>query len=309
MRSETVAVIFLQKAKNARRIYARIVNTKINGDGFKDSGITFPSMVAQQQLMSEIYDESGITPSQITFVEAHGTGTLVGDPQEVEAIDLALAKKRTEPLLVGSVKSSIGHTEPSSGVCSLVKIILAMETNRITPNINLKTIKNNMKGFHEGRMIPVTELTNFEHENAFFALNNFGFGGNNAHIILQRISKEKEPELMAKNQLPQLVCVSGRTKEAVETLLNNIHKKKANTDYIALLRQIYKFDMKSHLYRGYAVFKKNKSSNVICKLKKATPSLYLFFSDFDLGALNLGRELLNIEIFKTAISRYALNNI
>jgi fatty acid synthase len=71
-----------------------------------------------KQLMTEIYDESGINPSELSFLEAHGTGTQVGDPQEVEAIDDALARKRHKPLLVGSVKSNMGLTEPASGVCS-----------------------------------------------------------------------------------------------------------------------------------------------------------------------------------------------
>jgi fatty acid synthase len=84
-RGEAIASIFLQKAKNARRIYAQIINTKANSDGFKEQGITFPSSLAQKQLITEIYDESEIHPSELSFLEAHGTGTQVGDPQEVEA--------------------------------------------------------------------------------------------------------------------------------------------------------------------------------------------------------------------------------
>jgi fatty acid synthase len=162
VKGEAIASIFLQKTKNARRIYAQIINTKVNSDGYKEQGITFPSTLTQQLLMTEIYDESGIHPSELSFLEAHGTGTQVGDPEEVEAIDHALARKRDKPLLVGSVKSSIGHTEPASAICSIIKLLIAMETGLIAPNIYLKQIKAGMKEFEQGRMKVVTHLTELE---------------------------------------------------------------------------------------------------------------------------------------------------
>jgi fatty acid synthase len=219
-RGEAIASIFLQKAKNARRIYAQIINTKANSDGFKEQGITFPSTLAQKQLMTEIYDESGIHPSELSFLEAHGTGTQVGDPQEVEAIDDALARKRDKPLLVGSVKSSMGHTEPASGVCSIIKVLIAMETGLIAPNINLKQIKVGMKGFEQGRMKVVLDLTELEGDEALVGVNNFGFGGNNCHTVLKRFKKKKVDGGVPKDDVPMLVCVSGRTEEAVLSLLN-----------------------------------------------------------------------------------------
>lgn len=76
----------------------------------------------QQTLLEEFYEECNVDPLSLTFLEAHGTGTKVGDPQEIDAIDKAMCKNRTVPLLIGSVKSSIGHSEPSSGMCSLTKV-------------------------------------------------------------------------------------------------------------------------------------------------------------------------------------------
>lgn len=306
VRAEAVAAVFLQKAKNSKRIYAKILNTKVNSDGFKDSGITFPSALAQQQLMAEIYDESSISPSQISYLEAHGTGTAVGDPEEANAIDLVLAKRRTKPLLVGSVKSSIGHSEPASGICALVKVLLAMETNRISPNIHFNKFREGIKGFEEGRMIPVTELTDLNDDDSIFGLNNFGFGGTNVHIILQRVTKGKEPNIITNNKIPHLVCVSGRTEDAIKTLLNDVSKKNVDQEYISLLFQIFKTNVKNHIYRGYAVFNNKKPLNIICQLKSPTPPLYLFFGDFDIGASRLGRELLDIEIFKTTMLRYVI---
>lgn len=122
MRSEAIAVVFLQKAKNARRIYATFVYAKTNCDGFKQEGITYPSLSEQKNLLEEFYDDCGIAPEKLSFMEAHATGTLVGDPVEVDAIDQALCSKRTTPLLMGSVKSNLGHSEPPSGLCSVAKV-------------------------------------------------------------------------------------------------------------------------------------------------------------------------------------------
>lgn len=122
MRSETVGIVYLQKAKDARRIYATFVYAKTNCDGFKPEGITYPSFSMQKNLLEEFYDDCGVTPEELSYMEAHATGTIAGDPVEVDAIDQALCSKRTTPLLMGSVKSNLGHPEPSSGLCQIAKV-------------------------------------------------------------------------------------------------------------------------------------------------------------------------------------------
>lgn len=79
------------------------------------AGITFPSASIQKRLLQEVYGEAGVNPSEVSYVEAHGTGTKVGDPQELNTIVDVFCKGRTEPLLIGSIKSNMGHSEPASG--------------------------------------------------------------------------------------------------------------------------------------------------------------------------------------------------
>lgn len=122
VRSEAVCVVFLQKAKNSRRIYAKVVHAKTNCDGYKEQGITYPSGPMQQQLMAEFYKETKVDPLKVSFIEAHGTGTKVGDPEEVHSLDKVFCNGRSSPLLIGSVKANIGHTEPVSGLCSISKV-------------------------------------------------------------------------------------------------------------------------------------------------------------------------------------------
>lgn len=124
MRSEAIAVVYLQRRKNAKRIYASVVHVKANCDGYKEQGITFPSTTMQVQLLEEFYNECGISPTCLNYVEAHGTGTVVGDPEELNAIDKVFCKNRETPLLIESVKSNLGHSEPASGLCQIAKVII-----------------------------------------------------------------------------------------------------------------------------------------------------------------------------------------
>ncbi|KAL6257915.1 hypothetical protein P5V15_011514 [Pogonomyrmex californicus] len=121
-RSEIVAALYLQKAKNAKRIYATCPHIKINSDVYKEEGITFPSTLVQSTLLMELYNECGIPTSCLDYIEAHETGTRAGDPAEINAINNVLCKNRENPLMIGSVKSNLGHAEPASGFSQIAKV-------------------------------------------------------------------------------------------------------------------------------------------------------------------------------------------
>jgi fatty acid synthase, animal type len=95
--------------KDSKRVYAKLLYSNINNDGFKKEGSTFPSKIMQQKLMDEFFLQSKIDPNCVNFVEAHATGTAKGDPEEVAAIDAVFCKNknRTKPLPIGSVKSNM----------------------------------------------------------------------------------------------------------------------------------------------------------------------------------------------------------
>ena len=122
MRSESVSIAFLQKTRDAKRIYATVVHGKINCDGFKKEGVTFPSIHMQTKLMQEFYMECRLSPLLVDYIEAHGTGARVGDREELNAIDKVFCPGRQTVLKIGSAKSNIGHAEPASGLCSIAKV-------------------------------------------------------------------------------------------------------------------------------------------------------------------------------------------
>ena len=121
-------------------IRAVIRETGANQDG-KTETITTPSGSAQAELIRDCYLRAGLDPAETTYFEAHGTGTATGDPIEAKAIASVFKDSRPlgqPPLLLGSVKTNIGHTETASGLASIIKVTLALEKGYIPPNINFE---------------------------------------------------------------------------------------------------------------------------------------------------------------------------
>ena len=188
VRSEGGGVLFLkdydQAVADGDPIIAVVAASAANADGYK-SALTIPNPKAQKALMKKAYAAAGISPDQITYMEAHGTGTPVGDPIEARAIGEALGQSRKEPLLIGSVKSNVGHLETASGMAGLAKALTCIQTRTIPATIGIQTLNPaipfdelNLKVVTENRALP-------KDEKITIGINSFGFGGANAHVILQ----------------------------------------------------------------------------------------------------------------------------
>ncbi|XP_071569313.1 fatty acid synthase-like [Temnothorax nylanderi] len=304
MRSDTVAVVYLQKAKNARRIYATLVHGKVNCDGFKEEGITFPSVEKQKILLDEFYKECMISPNELSYMEAHATGTLAGDPVEVMAIDQTLCAKRNTPLLMGSVKSNIGHSEPASGLCQIAKVLLAMETGIITPTIHFKRPRRELTAIIEGRIKIVIEPT--EWEGGYVGINSFGFGGANGHILLKSNPKQKINNGAPNDDLPRLVAVSGRTEEAVKIILDDVRNRPIDAEFTSLIHHIHNDDIEGHPYRGYMITGSKISHNTINKIEH-TPyirrPICFIFSGLGSQWFRMSRALMKFPVFAKAIQK------
>ncbi|MBC7804060.1 MAG: SDR family NAD(P)-dependent oxidoreductase [Candidatus Parcubacteria bacterium] len=190
VRSEGGAIMVLKPLEAAladgNRIYAVVAGSGLNCDG-KTNGITVPSPEAQAALLSEVYERAGIEPAQIDYVEAHGTGTAVGDPIEARALGEALGKRRpaSSPLRIGSVKSNLGHLETAAGMAGMVKALLCLEHRAVPRSIHFET-PNPRIAFSDLNICVVTEQTALDPvKRLIIGINSFGFGGANAHVILE----------------------------------------------------------------------------------------------------------------------------
>ncbi|KAK7740770.1 Type I Iterative PKS [Cytospora paraplurivora] len=190
-RGEGVGVVVLKRLEDAIRdndaIRAVIRGSRVNQDG-RTPGITMPSTDAQLSNIRAVYKEAGLDVEQTAYVECHGTGTPAGDPKESFAISQAFCDKRDadKPILIGSIKPNIGHLEGAAGVAGLIKAVLAVERGQITKNIYFDpSIGNPDIKFDEWKVKVPTCLTRWPMDGLRRAsVNCFGFGGTNAHLIL-----------------------------------------------------------------------------------------------------------------------------
>lgn len=165
-------------------IIAVVAASAVNTDGYK-SGLTVPNPDAQIELMRKACARAGLEPEQIDYIEAHGTGTSVGDPIETRAIGEALGRHRSRPLKIGSVKSNLGHLETASGVAGLAKALLSIQNRKVPATIGLRKPNPNIR-FDEWNIEAVTETLELPKTGRLtIGVNSFGFGGANAHVILQ----------------------------------------------------------------------------------------------------------------------------
>ncbi|KAH8803554.1 hypothetical protein F5884DRAFT_888903, partial [Xylogone sp. PMI_703] len=209
-RGEGAAVVILKPLDAALRdgntIRAIIRGTGVNQDG-RTPGITLPSMDAQATLIKATYAEAGLDFGETDYFEAHGTGTQEGDAIECAAIASVLkqSRPRSNPLLIGSIKTNVGHMEGASGVAGLVKAIYMLEEGQIPPSLwfEHENPRLNLKRF--GMKVPTT-LTSWPNGGPKrISINSFGFGGTNAHCIVEKadgkslsnglseVSKSSEP--------------------------------------------------------------------------------------------------------------------
>lgn len=194
-RGEGYGAIYIKKPSLAiadkSPIRAFIRGTAINANG-RTGGITRPSVRGQEAVIREAYRHAGNLPfKDTTYFECHGTGTYVGDPIETAAVGNVFASVRgagDPPLLVGSVKSNIGHSEGASALASIMKVVLALENGAIPPIFDLQTRNPNID-FDGAKIEPVTEVIPWpEGRPQRASINSFGYGGANAHCIVDHVN-------------------------------------------------------------------------------------------------------------------------
>lgn len=187
-RGEGCAAVLLKRLSDAERdgdrVLAVIRATAVNSDG-RSNGLLAPNPAAQQALLASAYARAGLAPAHVDYVEAHGTGTPLGDPIEAGALGSVLGAGRDpdQPLLLGSVKSNLGHLESAAGVAGLVKTVLALHHDVIPPTLHC----SEGSALDDVRLRVVSESEPWPRYGgtATAGVSGFGFGGTNAHAVLE----------------------------------------------------------------------------------------------------------------------------
>ena len=189
-RGEGVAALVLKSLdaalRDGDRVHTVIRNSGLNQDG-KTATITSPSMDSQVRLIRDCYRRAGLDLSETAYVEAHMTGTQAGDATEAESLARTFGMSRAinDPVWVGSVKTNVGHTEGVSGLAGIIKTAMAMKYQCIPPNLNY-AVGSDKIPLEEWRLQVPTSLIPWPQNKPLRAsINNFGYGGTNAHVILE----------------------------------------------------------------------------------------------------------------------------
>ena len=172
-------------------IYAVIRGTAVNNDG-ASNGLTAPNPVAQESVLREACARAGVQTADLHYVEAHGTGTPLGDPIEAHALGNVFGRGRAwdQPLLVGSVKTNIGHLEGASGIAGLIKLILSVYHRQIPASLNFET-PNPHIDFAATSLRVVTKLEPWpvSRRPAVGGASAFGWGGTNCHVVVEEADR------------------------------------------------------------------------------------------------------------------------
>ncbi|GHC96413.1 polyketide synthase [Streptomyces violarus] len=187
-RGEGCAAVILKRLSDAERdgdrVLAVVRATAVNSDG-RSNGLMAPNPAAQQALLRSAYARAGLAATHVDYVEAHGTGTPLGDPIEAGALGAVLGTDRDpdQPLLLGSVKGNLGHLESAAGIAGLVKTVLALHHDSIPPSLHCA----DGSSLADDRLRVVTEPEPWPRYGgtAVAGISGFGFGGTNAHVVLE----------------------------------------------------------------------------------------------------------------------------
>ena len=226
-RGEGFAAVVLKMTRDALcdkdDPYCEIIACGMNSDGQNAVPMTAPSTEMQVQLSRWVLEQSGVTAEDVDYLEAHGTGTAVGDLVEVTSLAETYTGRATQSikeLRIGSVKSNINHTESTSGLAGLVKAALMIKKKTFVPTVNVQVLNPKLKLKEKGLVLQQT-LEPWSKEKGKLrvaAVNSFGFGGSNVHVILREVTSTPNLGVETLRRPNRILTITARSKDALKEM-------------------------------------------------------------------------------------------
>lgn len=267
-RGEGCGVLVLKRLSDAQsdgdNILGVIRGSAVNHDG-RSSGLTVPSGLAQRKLIRHALENAGVSSDQVDYIEAHGTATKLGDPIEVDALgDVFRTRSAERPLLIGAVKTNLGHLEAAAGVAGLMKVILALQHDEIPPQLHFEQ-PNPHIDWENLPIEVVAKPTPWPKPKRIAGVSSFGMSGTNAHIILgaapavepevnPEVNPDTDPEINVCARSSHLLTLSAQSPQALRELAQRYRNFLVNQPTIALTDLCYTANTgRSHLAHRLAL--------------------------------------------------------
>ena len=330
VRGEGCGVVVLKRLSDALEegdhIQAVIKGSAVNQDGLTN-GLTAPNGPAQQALIRQALAKAGVKPAQISYVEAHGTGTSLGDPIEVNSLKNVLmeARELNQACWIGSVKTNIGHLEAAAGIAGLIKVVLSLQNKEIPPHLHLKQLNPYIKIKNTPIKIP-TELQPWPAavDKRLAGVSSFGFGGTNAHIIVESAPVQKsQVQASDLGERPwHILTLSAKCEPALLELAQRYQELLANNSSLAIADICFSANTgRSHFQHRIAVIGSDKQE-LAEKLDKIsirgeatglfyrklsnnkTPKIAFLFTGQGSQYINMGRQLYETQpVFRQTLNQ------
>jgi acyl transferase domain-containing protein/surfactin synthase thioesterase subunit/NADP-dependent 3-hydroxy acid dehydrogenase YdfG/acyl carrier protein len=324
VRSEGAGILLMKTLSKAKEdgdhIYALIRGSAMNNNGY-NVNLPATSVNGQKQVLHDAYLESGIKPGDVHYVEAHGTGTKLGDPTETKALGEFFGTEREKNLHVGSVKTNIGHLEAAAGIAGLLKVVLAINNKLLPSNLNFKT-PNPAISFDTLKLKVQAGNTTWpaqEGETLKAGVNSFGWGGTNAHTVLEEYINGEQKTSPFKKHLRYALPLSAKSPAALQAyvkaygeLFTNLSEEEIERACVATAINKPSFDYrmmlsatsKEEFVNALSLATEDALHAVPQKLRGEKNKLVMVFPGQGSQWLGMGQELFVKEpIFKASIEQ------
>ena len=329
-RGEGCGIVVLKRLRDAiadrDRILGLVKGSAVNHDG-ASSGLTVPNQQSQKKVIVQALKNAKVSPLDIDYVECHGTGTSLGDPLEVRALNEVYCQDRSKEqlLLLGAVKSNIGHLEAAAGIAGVIKIVLAMENQQIPANLHFERPNPQIDWDEMPVQVPTQSLPWVAGEKPRLAgISGFGMSGTNAHVVLQEAPRvvKGEPESDLERSV-HILTLSAKTQSALGELIARYQKYLETNQDSELADICYTANTgRTHFKQRLAAVASNKQelAQKLAEYKQGeevaeivsgevtdeigTPSIAFLFTGQGSQYVNMGKQLYETEpVFREALDK------